>query len=276
MGEAFDNNGYGRSLRYFTYDYDMERIAEIFRYIGRTKEEKESLRDALKWDIDCFCDEERKHRFLTQLDGMDFSLEEHAIEQGMEARYSRALLEISIKEKKIHELNKEISQLKLKTQNAEDMLPSSESHNALEPLNAELAASNDRVSELESENEELRAFKQEIEELTEMAPEKRLEIDERAIYFSTSLGLDFDPKRTNQKQLSLMISELSGDTPGSIRGRISKMHKMEKAQQFSDEILQAARNVIGYLEKVPRGNQTQKIKEMIENIDLVFLNAKNS
>ena len=123
LGEAFDNEGYGRSLRYFTYDYDMERIAEIFRYLGRTKEEKESLRDALKWDVDCFCDEERKHRILAQLDGMDFSLEEHAVEQGMEARYSRALLEKCIQEKKIHELNKEISQLKLKTQNAEDMLP---------------------------------------------------------------------------------------------------------------------------------------------------------
>ena len=86
LGEAFDNDGYRHSLRYFTYDYDMERIAEIFRHLGRTKEEKEALRDALKWDIECFCDEERKHRILAQLDGMDFSLEEHAIEQGMEAR----------------------------------------------------------------------------------------------------------------------------------------------------------------------------------------------
>jgi hypothetical protein len=90
------------------------------------------------------------------------------------------------------------------------------------------------------------------------------------------MGLDFDPKRTNQKQLSIMISKLSGDAPDSIRGRISKMHKMEEDNQFSDEILLAARNVIGYLEKVPRGNQTQKVKEMIENIDLIFLNAKNS
>ena len=129
---------------------------------------------------------------------------------------------------------------------------------------------------MERENEELKAFKREIEELTEITPEERLGIDERAIYFSTSMGLDFDPKRTNQKQLSIMISKLSGDAPDSIRGRISKMHKMEEDNQFSDEILLAARNVIGYLEKVPRGNQTQKVKEMIDNIDLVFLNAKNS
>jgi len=131
LGEAFDNDGYRHSLRYFTYDYDMERIAEIFRYLGRTKEEKEALRDALKWDIESFCDEGRKPRFLAQLDGMDFSSEEHAIEQGMEARYSRALLEISIQEKKVHELNKEISQLKQKVHNAEDMLPSSEYHDSL-------------------------------------------------------------------------------------------------------------------------------------------------
>lgn len=276
IGEAFDNNGYIRSLRYFTHDYDMERIAEIFRYLGRTKEEKEALRDALKWDIDSFGDEGRKYRFLAQLDGMDFSSAEHAVEQGMEARYSRALLEISIQEKEVHQLNKEISQLKLKAQNADDMMPPSENQDFFEQSKAELAASNDRVSELESENEELRAFKQEIEELKEMTPDERLGIDERAIYFSTSLGLDFDPKRTNQKQLSIMISEMSGDLPSSIRGRISRMHKMEVDKQFSDEILQAARNVIGYLEKVPRGNQTPKVKEMIENIDLVFLNAKNS
>jgi len=150
------------------------------------------------------------------------------------------------------------------------------SSDALEQLKAKLAASNDRVSVLERENEELKAFKREIEELTEITPEERLGIDERAIYFSTSMGLDFDPKRTNQKQLSIMISKLSGDAPDSIRGRISKMHKMEEDNQFSDEILLAARNVIGYLEKVPRGNQTQKVKEMIDNIDLVFLNAKNS
>jgi len=131
LGEAFDNDGYRHSLRYFTYDYDMERIAEIFRHLGRTKEEKEALRDALKWDIESFCDEGRKPRFLAQLDGMDFSSEEHAVEQGMEARYSRALLEISIQEKKVHELNKEISQLKQKVHNAEDMLPSSEYHDSL-------------------------------------------------------------------------------------------------------------------------------------------------
>lgn len=150
------------------------------------------------------------------------------------------------------------------------------SSDTLEQIKAELAASNDRVSELESENKRLQAFKKEIEELKGMTPEKRLEIDERAIFFSTSLGLDFDPKRTNQRQLSIMISKLSGDDPESIRGRISKMHKMEKNNHFSDGILQAARNVIGYLDKVPIGNQTQRVKEMIENINLVFLNAKNS
>lgn len=188
-------------------------------------------------------------------------------------KYSKEAIEMLANHigRKYKELKKEQKEKAIKEKEEVEV-----SSDAFEKLKAELAACNDRVSELESENEELRAFKQEIEELTEMAPEKRLGIDERAIYFSTSLGLDFDPKRTNQKQLSLMISELSGDTPDSIRGRISKMHKMEEDQQFSNEILQAARNVIGYLEKVPRGNQTQKIKEMIENIDLVFLNAKKS
>ena len=73
-----------------------------------------------------------------------------------------------------------------------------------------------------------------------------------------------------------MISTLSGDNPESIRGRISKMHKMEKGNNFSEEVLQAARNVKGLLEKIPQGNQPQKLKDIIDNIDLVFLNSKNS
>ena len=73
-----------------------------------------------------------------------------------------------------------------------------------------------------------------------------------------------------------MISTLSGDRSESIRGRISKMHKMEKNHRFSEEVLQAARNVKGLLEKVPQGNQPQKLKDIIDNIDLVFLNSNNS
>ena len=151
--------------------------------------------------------------------------------------------------------------------------------NTISNLNAQLDASNDRVQELETEVRTLLTYKKEIEEFEELSnltPEERLAIDERAIFFSSAIGLDFDPKRTNQKQLACMISTLSGDAPDSIRGRISKMHKMEKEGVFSEEIMLAARNVKGLLEKVPKGNQPQKMKDILQNVDLVFLNTKNS
>lgn len=119
---------------------------------------------------------------------------------------------------------------------------------------------------------ELIEFKRELEELSNMSSEEKLAIDERIIFFSSAVGLDFDPKRTNQNQLAKMISVLSGDAPASIRGRISKMNRMERENNFTDEVMQAARNVIGMLEKVPQGNQPQKLKDIIENIETVFLN----
>lgn len=146
----------------------------------------------------------------------------------------------------------------------------------IESLKAQLAASNDCINALEKEIKELRDFKLEIEDLNKSTPEERLAIDERAIFFSSAIGMDFDPKRTNQTQLGIMISTLSGDNPKSIRGRISKMHTMEKNNHFSEEVLQAARNVKVLLEKVPKGNQPQKLKDIIDNIDLVFLNSNNS
>ena len=141
-------------------------------------------------------------------------------------------------------------------------------------IEAQLAAAQDHIRDLESKNKELMDFRQEIEELKGLTENKKLGIDELAIFFSSAVGLDFDPTRTNQKQLSAMISTMCGNTPESIRARISKMNQMEKNNNFSDEVRQAARNVKGLLEKISRGNQPQKLKDIIDNIDLVFLNSK--
>ena len=141
-------------------------------------------------------------------------------------------------------------------------------------LQAELAASSDRIKELEEELRELREYKKENEEMESLTPEKALGIDELAIFFSFAVGLDFDPTRTNQTQLSAMISKLCGNTLESIRARISRMNQMEKNNNLSDEVMQAARNVKGMLEKISHGNLTEKMKDIIKNIDLVFLNSK--
>ena len=100
IGEVFSSNDYSISLRCFTKDYDMDTIAECFKILGRTVEEKEALRESLRWDVVSFCDEVRKPSILAQLDAMDFSSCEHAIEQGMEARYSQVLFERNVFKRK--------------------------------------------------------------------------------------------------------------------------------------------------------------------------------
>lgn len=248
----------------FTKCWEERSIRDIVKCLGISEDEKHNVIDILRQSSNGFysagCND-RPEQVDAMLDGIDQEIYQEynpEVDQTMEDDGS---------EQERYQCFEEKETLKV-------CIPELvEEHKRLV---GQLKSIKDRVSELECENEKLKAFKDEQEELIGMTPEERLGIDERAIYFSTSMGLDFDPKRTNQKQLSIMISKLSGDAPGSIRGRISKMHTMEVEKQFSDEILQAARNVIGYLEKVPRGYQTQRVKEMIENIDLVFLNAKNS
>ena len=164
----------------------------------------------------------------------------------------------------------EVENFRLKQESAQQAAPDEASK--IEKLCAQLHAAQDCIKELENEVREQRKFKQELEELSNMSAEGKLAIDERIIFFSSAVGLDFDPKRTNQTQLAKMISVLSGDAPTSIRGRISKMNQMEKNSNFTDEVMQAARNVKGMLELVPQGNQPQKLKDIIENIEAVFLN----
>ena len=255
LGEAFDNDGYRHSLRYFTYDYDMERIAEIFRYLGRTKEEKEALRDELKLDIECFCDEGRKHRFLAQLDGMDFSSEEHAVEQGMEARYSRALLEISILENKVHQLNKEISQLKLNAQTAEDMLPSSEYHENLR-------------NELNSAQEDLNSLKNTLK----LFNEQELSSNEFIILFSNLFGIDLSPESINQSAFAKFLQELSGKK-GISQSTISRLKDKEKNRKFTPKMKSDAVHLVKLLMEIPRNVANKKnevLYKLIEDIVKVY------
>ena len=255
INEVFDNNGYSHSLRHFTHDYDMERIAEIFRFLGRrTKEEKEALRDALKWDIECFCDEERKYRFLAQLDGMDFSSAEHAVEQGMEARYSRALLEMSFLEKKVHQLEKEIIQLKLKAQNAEDMLPTSEYH--------------------ENMRDELSSVKEELESLQnslEIYKEQELSSNEFIILFSNLFGVDLAPESINQSAFAKFLQALSGQKVS--QSTISRMRDREETKNFTHKMKKDAVHLAKLLMEIPRNVANKKaevIYKLIADIVRVY------
>ncbi len=249
------------------FHYDEDGIQELIETLGKTQIEKATLIHSIWKDI---------YYSRKQFDGpikatwvLLKALAQEFCPDCIEITELNKIPETGIEfEKRISELTEENERLKKQLAQQPEVDWSE--------TEAQSSAAQDYIKELEDKNRELTTFKEEMEDLSRISTEEKLAIDERAIFFSSAIGLDFDPKRTNQKQLSTMISTLSGDNPESIRGRISKMHKMEKNNHFSEEVLQAARNVKGLLEKVPQGNQPQKLKDIIDNIDLVFLNSNNS
>jgi hypothetical protein len=186
---------------------------------------------------------------------MDFSSEEHAVEQGMEARYSRALLEISIQEKKVHQLNKEMSQLKLKAQNAEDMLPSSEYHENLR-------------NELNSAHEDLNS----LQNTLKLFNEQELSSNEFIILFSNLFGMDLSPESINQSAFAKFLQGLSGQK-GISQSTISRIKDMEINKKFTPKMKKDAVHLVKLLMEIPRNVTNKKAEvlyKLIEDIVRVY------
>lgn len=156
------------------------------------------------------------------------------------------------------------------------------------------------VERLAKENENLKNQQDKeqswnnVEDLSDI---ERLEIDERIIFFVSALGIDLDGNRISQKRLAMLIAKLSPEKPGertdkeeiekkkaeSIRTRIVKLNTEEKSVRetkldcFSDDTRKAALNVYDYISKVPKDKTalTQKTKDIMENISLVYQLNKN-
>ncbi|MCR4914497.1 MAG: hypothetical protein K6A96_01910 [Prevotella sp.] len=273
--------------RGLTNNYDEKKIREIENALGKNSEEElliyKILINAVKKDRRL--SESAADEKVRMLYNMKDNLEEYCltldkennpfslnVKENTPLAETPSLGEIASLKQRVQDL--ETENLKLRKQL--NQYQSDNDQESILTLKAKLTASEDFVNDLKQENAELKAFKQEMEDLMDQPQEDQFGIDERAIFFSISVGLDFDPNRTNQMQLANLISKLSGDKIQSIRGRISKMHRMEKNKNYSDEVLQAARNVKGLLEKISQGNLPPKLKDIIENIDVVYLNANNS
>ena len=107
---------------------------------------------------------------------------------------------------------------------------------------------------------------------------KKMEIDERIIFFVMALGLDLRGETINQKQLAMFISKLTGDNAESIRTRIVALNKEEEKvnqdeiEDFSKSTKDAACNVYDFLEKVVRYNSNLegRIREIRININTVY------
>lgn len=293
LGEAFPNTDITQSWRYFTNDYDIDRIAETFDCLGRTVEEKEAMRQSLRWDVDAFCDKDRKPRILAQLDGMDFSSFEHATEQGMEARYGQVVFENNL-------LCTEIEKMKSKIKESGNtfspsVIPPEECTSEHNTVNVNASSLAQEVARLKKENEGLKIKLDEgftWEDTDDISDIEKLEIDERIIFFSSALGVDLSGERISQSRLAMLISKLTPEKPGirtddvkvekkkaeSIRTRIVNLNSEEKAVNnksidfFSKKTRIAASNVYDYISKVPKDKSaaTQRTLDIMENIDVVY------
>lgn len=107
---------------------------------------------------------------------------------------------------------------------------------------------------------------------------KKMEIDERIIFFVMALGLDLRGDTINQTQMANFISELTGDNAESIRIRIVTLNKEEKKvnqgeiEDFSESTKDAACNVYEYLGKVVKHNPNlrERIRDIRTNISTVY------
>ena len=160
LSEVFSNTDKLHSWRYFTQDYDMERIADVFTAIGNTREEKEAMRESFRWEVHIFCDNTRKSRILAQIDGMDFSSADQIAESGWVTRYSKAIFELSRKDEEILELKRQIANAKSEMKPADEKEYDNEKRDEVNNDDKKLIDIQKNIEELTSEIQHLKAEKE--------------------------------------------------------------------------------------------------------------------
>ena len=160
LSEVFSNTDKLHSWRYFTQDYDMERIADVFTAIGNTREEKEAMRESFRWEVNIFCDNTRKSRILAQIDGMDFSSADQIAESGWVTRYSKAIFELSRKDEEILELKRQIANAKSEMKPADEKEYDNEKRDEVNNDDKKLIDIQKNIEELTSEIQHLKAEKE--------------------------------------------------------------------------------------------------------------------
>ena len=297
-------------LGYQTEWYDLDYIEELFKQINDI-DRLELLMRLIKekWQIHvyehhyCVVDYDGESRtytpcevnFLEKIDKLFADVIEYKKHKEEAERLSKEWLQPT---KSADLKNKE-----LKTATPENYAKESASHLAKEVDRLTKIEENliKEVKRLKKENEDLK-IQQDKElswnNLEDLSDIERLEIDERIIFFISALGIDLDANRISQKRLAMLIAKLSPEKPGertdkegiekkkaeSIRTRIVKLNTEEKSVRenkqdcFSDETRKAALNVYNYISKVPKDKSafTQKTKDILENISLVYQLNKNN
>ena len=149
-------------------------------------------------------------------------------------------------------------------------------------MKSDLAAKDKKIEELQ--NSIVTAVEQSEENLyKDVVLEAAIElgIDERIIFFTSVLKWDITNNELNQSQLAVFICHMTGDDKAekreTIRPRINKIVKMQREKKFTDAIIQAAKNLIAYLNNCCKkdvngeeANLTNAISDIIDDIEKTY------
>jgi hypothetical protein len=149
-------------------------------------------------------------------------------------------------------------------------------------MESDLAAKDKKIEELQ--NSIVTAVEQSEETLyKDVVLEAAIElgIDERIIFFTSVLKWDITNNELNQSQLAVFICHMTGDDKAekreTIRPRINKIAKMQREKKFTDAIIQAAKNLITYLNNCCKkdvngeeANLTNAISDIIDDIEKTY------
>ena len=152
----------------------------------------------------------------------------------------------------------------------------SESNEKFEKLKSDTSAI---FTSLKEENELLKKDKEQLEnslaqskDISDETEQKAANAYEKIIFFATVLSVAYDDRFTNQTSLSNLICMVCGGSPSTYQPRISKLAKMADEGKYTDEVCNAAKNLIDKLKAIPKeddkGNPV--LKKYIDSISSEF------
>ena len=142
-----------------------------------------------------------------------------------------------------------------------------------------LQAKSKEFDAVKAENEQLKKDKEQLEnslahskDLINEKEQKAANAYEKIIFFATVLSVAYDDRFTNQTSLSNLICMVCGGRPSTYQPRISKLAKMADEGKYTDEVCNAAKNLIEKLKAIPKeddkGNPV--VEKYIESISSEF------
>lgn len=246
--DAFSNDEQIKSWRQFTDDFNREKILDIFAHLGKTDEEKETMRESLRYEVETVCDADRTPNILALIDSMDFSNVEHIKEVSLEAYYSRVAFENKVLESEVARLRDQLEETEANVKHAKAMLPTSDYHEGLR-------------EELKKTREELEALKV----ISGLLDGKDVPSAEVIIFFSNIFNIE--PEIINQTAFATFINIIIGKKISQTT--ISRLFNRDHQKKYSDNDKKAAIHLVKMLMNIVK-SRSESIYNIIESIITLF------